>query len=101
MSALYFASPDNTPAIATRDVVDQEQRARLSDGELGTTIRFFHPGGETDLQMFEVSYEPAASVSPHAHHESEIIYVLEGEMHFGARVLTPGWSVHIPGRTLY
>jgi quercetin dioxygenase-like cupin family protein len=98
---MHFASPEDTPAIVTRDVIDDARRATLSEGELGTVTRFFHAGNATELQMFEVTYEPRAVVEPHAHDESEIIYVLEGEMHFGARVLTPESSVYIPRRTLY
>jgi hypothetical protein len=101
MSTMRFASPETTPAIVTREVVDDERRATLSEGELGTTTRFFHPGSATELQMFEVSYEADAVIEAHAHIESEIIYVLDGEMHLGGRVLTPESSVYIPGRTLY
>jgi quercetin dioxygenase-like cupin family protein len=101
MSAMRFATPEDTPAIRTRDVVDDQWRATLSEGELGTTTRFFHPGSATELQMFEVTYEPDAVIEPHAHLEPEIIYVLEGEMHVGARVLTPEMSVYIPSRTPY
>jgi quercetin dioxygenase-like cupin family protein len=68
---MRFASPEDTPAIVTRDVIDDERRAELSEGELGTVVRFFHPGSATELQMFEVTYEPGAVVGPHAHDESE------------------------------
>jgi hypothetical protein len=57
---MRFASPVDTPALVTRDVVDDERRATLSEGELGTITRFFHPGSATELQLFEVAYEPGA-----------------------------------------
>ena len=63
--------------------------------------RFHHPGSPDELQLFEVVFPPDTEITPHAHDEDEIVYVLEGELHLGARVLTPGMSVYIPGRTLY
>src|SRR5262249_59718587 len=60
-----------------------------------------HPGGPDALQMFEVEMEPNHGPHPHAHAEDEIMFVLEGEMHFGRRVLTPGASAYIPAYTLY
>jgi quercetin dioxygenase-like cupin family protein len=63
--------------------------------------RLHHPGSETDLQMFEVRVPPGHVVESHAHDEDEIVYVLEGEMILGARVLKAGSSAMIPGKTLY
>ncbi len=93
--------PDDTPFEQTRDLVDEEMRAKLSAGELGTAVRFFHPGSPTELQMFEMMVPPDALIDQHAHDEDEIIYVVEGELHLGRRVLASGASVHIPGNTLY
>jgi quercetin dioxygenase-like cupin family protein len=63
--------------------------------------RIHHPGSDTDLQMFEVRVPPGFVVESHAHDEDEIIFVLEGEMVLGARVLGAGSSAMIPGKTLY
>ena len=63
--------------------------------------RIHHPGSDTDLQMFEVRVPPGFTVESHAHDEDEIIFVLEGEMVLGARVLGAGSSAMIPGKTLY
>jgi quercetin dioxygenase-like cupin family protein len=63
--------------------------------------RFHHPGSDDELQLFEVRFPPETEITPHAHDEDEIIYVLDGELHLGARTLLPGMSVYIPGRTLY
>ena len=63
--------------------------------------RLHHPGGETELQMFEVRVPPGHVVETHAHDEDEIVYILEGEMILGARVLKAGSSAMIPGKTLY
>jgi hypothetical protein len=40
-------------------------------------------------------------VHPHAHLVDEIIYVVAGQLMIGSRVLEPGSSVFIAGRTLY
>jgi quercetin dioxygenase-like cupin family protein len=101
MAAIIFRSPDDTPLIHTADVADDAMRAKLSEGEIGTSTRFYHPGSDTDLQMFEVTVKPGDLIDQHAHDEDEIIYVLEGEMRLGSRVVGPGGSAHIPGRTLY
>ena len=45
--------------------------------------------------------EPGTGPDSHAHHEDEIVFVLEGEMHFGNRVLHPGECAMIPKFTLY
>ena len=63
--------------------------------------RIHHPGSETDLQMFEVRVPPNHVVETHAHDEDEIVYILEGAMILGARVLKAGSSAMIPGKTLY
>jgi hypothetical protein len=76
-------------------------REKLGEGELATAVRVFHPGGPDTLQLFEVNVEPDGVIEQHAHQEDEIIFVLEGELHLGRRVLSPGCSVHIPGLTLY
>jgi len=63
--------------------------------------RTFHPGAEGELQLFEVNLSPGVTAESHAHEQSEIIYVLEGQLRFGATVLNPGDSVQIEGMTLY
>jgi len=51
--------------------------------------------------MFEVKVPAGGGTEVHAHDESEIIYVVAGEMKVGAHTLRAGSSVHIPARTLY
>lgn len=101
MGTIRFASPENTPYIVRPDVVTEEQRTNITEDTLKTKVRHYQPGSDTELQMFEVTMLPNLVGPQHAHEESEIIYVLAGEMIFGRRVLTPGCSVYIPGRTLY
>ncbi|HZP28332.1 MAG TPA: cupin domain-containing protein [Acidimicrobiia bacterium] len=101
MPPLRISRPESTPQVVTGDVVSGEMRAKLGDGDLGTAVRTYHPGSESELQLFEVAVEPDALIGQHAHGEDEIIYVLDGELRLGRQVLTRGASVYIPGGTLY
>ena len=102
MASITIRSPDDTPARTARDAMPRGgHRDKLGEEELRSSVRPYHPGGPDTLQMFEVEVQPNDGTQPHAHTEDEIIYVLAGELRFGARVLTPGSSVHIPGMTLY
>jgi quercetin dioxygenase-like cupin family protein len=75
--------------------------ARTEVGEDGAGARVYHPGGESELQAFEVRLGPNQGVDTHAHHLDEIMYVVAGSMHFGAHVLEPGSTAYIPAHTLY
>jgi quercetin dioxygenase-like cupin family protein len=66
-----------------------------------SAARIHHRGSEVSPQLFEIRQGAHDVVEPHAHRTDEIIYVLEGEMHLGSRVRTPGSSVLIPADTLY
>lgn len=66
-----------------------------------TAVRYHHPGSETELQLFEVWFPAGHVVKAHAHRTDEVVWVLEGELHLGARLLRPGTSVYLPGLTLY
>jgi quercetin dioxygenase-like cupin family protein len=102
MPAIEFRTPEDTPAVALRDRLPEGPVGeRIRPEQLDNTTRMYFPGGPDSLQMFEVWVEPNCGPSAHAHQEAEIIYVLEGELHVGRRVLTAGCAVHIPALTLY
>jgi quercetin dioxygenase-like cupin family protein len=102
MASITIRSPEDTPAVVTGDVMPPgPHRDKFDEAELRNTVRLYHRGGPDTIQMFEVEVQPNDGPRPHAHAEDEIIFVLSGELHFGARVLTAGSSVHIPGLTLY
>lgn len=102
MAHITIRSRENTPGMLTRKAItDPQIRPKLSEGDLGSVVFTYHPGGPDQLQLFEVEVEPDGELSPHGHEYDEILYVLEGEMHMGGRVLPPGTSVHIPGMTAY
>jgi quercetin dioxygenase-like cupin family protein len=69
--------------------------------ELAGKTREHHVGSETEPELFEVWFEPDTVVQSHAHVHDEIIYVVAGSMVLGNRVLEPGSSVFIAGKTLY
>jgi quercetin dioxygenase-like cupin family protein len=60
-----------------------------------------HQGGPGKLQLFEIQLEPGLEVTTHAHADDEIVFVVDGELHFGRRVCGAGSSFFIPGGTLY
>jgi len=78
-----------------------EQLKKYGDGELTSKVRIREEGSETLPQLIEIQYEPNAEIQIHAHDEDEIIFVREGEMHLGNRVVGPGTSVFVAGNTLY
>jgi quercetin dioxygenase-like cupin family protein len=101
MATIRFASREETPIMTVVDQITEEQKAALNDESLDSTVRFYHPGSETELQMFEVTVGANHETTQHAHDEAEIIYVVDGEMIVGSRTLRTGGSVYIPGSTLY
>jgi mannose-6-phosphate isomerase-like protein (cupin superfamily) len=85
----------------TRDSVPPENSTNFSEGELSASYRIREPGGNDQPQLMELRYLPGAEVQVHAHDEDEIIFIVDGEMHLGSRVLGPGTSIAISGRTFY
>lgn len=77
--------------------ISPEEEVRLAAIEIG----IYFPGSETDLQLFEIRCAPNTPIYPHAHLEDEIVYVLEGTLHFGRRMVGPGSAVGVTGLTTY
>jgi hypothetical protein len=98
---IRFASPDTTPNLSPKEVMGADTLEYLPERSDEVGSRHYHPGSETELQMFEVSLPPDFEVDSHAHLEAEIIYVTKGELHFGNRVVSAGGSVFIDANTLY
>lgn len=63
-------------------------------------LPYFPQDGET-LELFHIDLGPGAHIEPHAHTEDEIVYVLSGAIHLGARVLGPGDALYVAKDTLY
>jgi quercetin dioxygenase-like cupin family protein len=84
-----------------RSIVGDDDLWKFSDKELDSRIRFIEPGDDSHLQLFEIDYVPGTPIEIHAHEQDEIIYIVEGEMHAGTRVLGPGATLFVAGNTLY
>jgi quercetin dioxygenase-like cupin family protein len=69
--------------------------------ELAGRTREHHLGSDTTPELFEVRFQPDTVVNSHAHLRDEIIYVVEGALILGSRVLPPGSSVYVAANTLY
>jgi quercetin dioxygenase-like cupin family protein len=101
VSTIRFASPETTPSVSPREVVDADTAEHVPERSDEVGSRLYHPGSDTELQMIEVDLPPDFEVEPHAHFESEIIYVTKGVLHFGNRAVSAGGSVFIEANTLY
>jgi mannose-6-phosphate isomerase-like protein (cupin superfamily) len=101
VTTIRFASPETTPNLSPKEVVDADAVEYLPGRSDEVSSRQYHPGSETELQMFEVNLPPDFEVDSHAHLEAEIIYITKGELHFGNRVVSAGGSVFIDANTLY
>ena len=109
MGQIRVPEPTSLPWMAprnwttTRDGIDLDldDVVTVTETDGVTAARMHHPGGPSELQLLEVRVPPDMEIEVHAHASDEIIYVLEGELQFGARTLGPGGSVYIPAWTLY
>ncbi len=82
----------------------EKMRARGIDftpEELAGRTREHHLGSDVAPELFEVRFQPDTVVNSHAHLRDEIIFVVEGTLILGSRVLTPGSSVYVAANTLY
>lgn len=100
MGKIEFSSAD-VPMHRIGDVVPDDLRAKLAEGELDAQSRMHHLGADDRLQLFEVRAPAGARFNPHSHDEDEIILVVEGELHAGSHVVRPGESMYVTGGTVY
>jgi quercetin dioxygenase-like cupin family protein len=69
--------------------------------ELETIRGQYFPTSDETLQLLEIQIAPDAYLSPHAHTTAEIMYVLRGELRFGAQICVSGSAIFIDQDTLY
>jgi quercetin dioxygenase-like cupin family protein len=79
----------------------RERGVAFTPEELAGRTREHHRGSDTEPELFEVRFPPDTVVNSHAHLRDEIIFVVEGQLILGSRVLEPGSSVYIAANTLY
>lgn len=84
-----------------RSMAPPDAQRTISDEELDSLINVHQPGGDATPQLLEIKMQPNVTIGVHAHDESEIIYVVAGEMRLGTRTLGPGSSVAIEGGAFY
>lgn len=84
-----------------REVFPPDMHRLFDARELDATSGVHESGELGSLQLFEVSYPPDVHVGVHAHEHDEIIYVLEGAMRLGNRLVGPGSSLFVAAHTLY
>jgi redox-sensitive bicupin YhaK (pirin superfamily) len=116
VGTVKFVAAEQAEYVSVREIVQSGIAAATGvepDGEArkGSTVteeeqdtqemRMYFPGGPEDLQLFEVRVQPGGRTQAHAHTESEIIYVLEGDVEFGGRSFPAGSAINVPGETLY
>ena len=100
MAAIRIVDHDSLPW--TRPVSGQSGGSEeVADPNERGGSRRPHLGENGELYLHESKTPPNHEVAAHVHKVDEIIYVIEGELHLGARVLGPGSSVYIPADTLY
>lgn len=80
---------------------DEDHIASLPEDALTAKMRIYEPGTEDSPQLFESHVPPNLEAPLHSHEEDEIIYILEGEMRLGQRVLDKGSSLFVAANTQY
>lgn len=67
------------------------------DGQLA----FHEDGDDTTPQLMEMRLLPDTLIAPHSHDDGEILYVVEGSLHWQGHVLEAGGSMFIPPHVDY
>ena len=104
MGTIRIAEVETLEWTPNRDRIQQmrpEMLARYSAGELDSDRRGHSDGSDTEPQLFEVRLPADVEAGAHAHDRDEMMYIVDGEMHVGNRVLRPGSSMFISANTLY
>src|SRR4051794_22628441 len=101
MAAIRFFDPGAADFMKPADVYPDSLKERLTEAEVSDTSVRLHHGLPGKLQLFEIKLEPGLEISTHAHADDEIVFVTDGELHFGRRICGTGSSFFIPGNTLY
>lgn len=76
-------------------------RDHIDPTELDGQLVFHEPGDAETPQLLEMRLDPNTLIAPHSHELGEIIYVIEGSLHWGGHALEAGGSMFIPARTPY
>lgn len=83
------------------DIEMGSMRDHIDPTELEGHLAFHEPGDAETPQLLEMRLDPHTLIAPHSHALGEIIYVVEGSLHWGDQALAAGGSMFIPAQTPY
>ena len=83
------------------DIALGSMRDHIDPSELEGQVAFHELGDAETPQLLEMRLEPHTLVAPHSHELGEIVFVVEGSLHWGDQVLAAGGSLFIAARTTY
>ena len=101
MAKIKVSDVDEANWIRSVDMAPPEMVDTLEPDEANTLINIHAEGSDDVLQLFEVKLPAGAKQRVHAHDTDEIIYVVGGAMRVGNRLLKPGSSLFVAGKTMY
>lgn len=101
MSKIRVRNRDDLEHKPLREYLTEDLFPKYSEADLDSIITVYEPGSAESLQMFEVVYGANEVVDLHSHDDDELIYIVEGEIKVGNRLLTAGSTVYVTGDTLY
>lgn len=76
-------------------------QAKRRDGDPGLKFKRLLPHVPAAPNLQRTHYHPGHHEPPHSHPEDEIIFVLEGTIHFGRTQLGFGDAIFVPKNTTY
>lgn len=76
-------------------------RQHIDPTELEARLAFHEFGDAETPQLMEMRLNPHTLIAPHSHEMGEIIFVVEGSLHWGDHALEAGGSIHISAHTPY
>jgi redox-sensitive bicupin YhaK (pirin superfamily) len=72
------------------------------DGRRDFSVRYLVSGCEScDLWLHRTNRWEFLDTGAHAHSANEVLYLVRGEVHVGARIFTPGAAIAVDGDTRY
>jgi quercetin dioxygenase-like cupin family protein len=74
---------------------------RAAYGEPGVKFKMFATGATAVPSGQLIEFEPDHHEAAHSHPESELFYILSGDLTIGDAVISPGMVIHIEGGTKY
>lgn len=93
--------PETLPWRRIGDIEMGAMRDHIDPTELEGQLAFHEPGDDETPQLLEMRLDPLTLIAPHSHALGEIIYVVEGSLHWGDHALGAGGSMFIPAKTPY